>query len=244
MGRREANRGLFQGLTYVVCSTTQLHDYRLSLTTGAAGAVVLVTATALGPGSQQAQLFTGTLDLNGQSNVTVGSIRLAAGSASTLINGDASQASQLRKLHRFFGGQTPNIGGPGNLMLGGVLSDGGLNKIGSGTLMLASSNNSYSGGTTISAGTLAVTNAASLGTGGLSIGPATLEVSGNFGDARNISLTDPNAAIQVDSNITYSNSGTLSGNGGLTLSGPGTLILSGDANTYSGGTKVEAGPWR
>jgi len=118
---------------------------------------------------------------------------------------------------------------------------GGLLKTGAGALIL-SGNNTYSGGTTLSRGTLAVTNAYSLGasSGSLAIGPATLEVAGSFSDARNISLTDPGATIQVDPAFIYSNSGTLSGIGGLTLSGAGTLVLSG-SNTYTGGTTIAAG---
>ena len=134
---------------------------------------------------------------------------------------------------------------PANLTIGSVIADNGgataLTKAGSATLTLTGSN-TYSGATTIAAGTLAVSNGASLGVagGGLSIGPTTLEVAGNFSDARNINLTAPASTIQVDPAFTYSNSGTLSGPGGLTLSGSGTLVLSGSSD-YTGGTFVDDG---
>ncbi len=113
---------------------------------------------------------------------------------------------------------------------------------GNGGTLLLSGSNTYSGDTTISGGTLAVTNPASLGAanGSLSIGPATLEVTSGFSSTRNIALTDPQATIQVDPSVTYSNAGAISGTGGLNKTGAGELVLS-SSDTYSGGTVVEAG---
>ncbi len=87
-----------------------------------------------------------------------------------------------------------------------------------------------------------MTNAASLGasSGAVTIGPATLEVSGAFASARNISLSSSAAAISVDATQSYTNSGIVSGNGGLSLTGQGLVTLSG-INTYTGGTKITAG---
>ena len=145
-------------------------------------------------------------------------------------------------------GNVLTVGSGNNLSstFSGVIADGtggvgSLIKVGMGILTLDGSN-TYSGSTTLSGGTLAVANASSLGasSGSLVIGPATLEVAGNFADGRNIYLTDPSATIQVDPSFTYSNSGTLSGTGGLSLTGPGTLILCG-SNSYTGGTFVDAG---
>ncbi len=128
---------------------------------------------------------------------------------------------------------------------------GGLLQNGSGTLSLAmngpglltlSGSNTYSGGTVLSAGTLDITNAASLGSSGgrLTIGPATLEVSGIVASARNLTLSSSTAAISVDPTQSYSNSGIISGNGGLSLTGQGLVALSG-INTYTGGTTISAG---
>ena len=128
---------------------------------------------------------------------------------------------------------------------------GGLLQNGAGTLSLAKNGpsllalsgiNTYSGGTVLSGGTLDVTNAASLGasSGAVTIGPATLEVSGAFASARNISLSSSAAAISVDATQSYTNSGIVSGNGGLSLTGQGLVTLSG-INTYTGGTKITAG---
>jgi len=132
-------------------------------TTGAAGIVKLIGPTALGPGSEAAQLFTGILDLNGQKNVTVGSLLLAFGGASTLINGNTSQEAIYGNPINL-NGQTPNIGGPGNLTLGGAITNGGLKKVGSGTLILSGSSNHFVG-TVVESGTLILTNAGAIGNG-------------------------------------------------------------------------------
>jgi len=118
----------------------------------------------------------------------------------------------------------------------------GVTKLGDGTLVFDKTN-TYTGGTTISAGMLAVTNAASLGatSGSLTIGAATLQVTTNsFTSGRNIGLTDDFSTIDVDTALTYTNTGTLSGIGGLTKIGDGTLALSG-SNTYKGATTLSAG---
>jgi fibronectin-binding autotransporter adhesin len=140
-----------------------------------------------------------------------------------------------------------NVGAGDTLIISSVIahsssvSDTGLIKSGPGLLTLTGVN-TYTSGTTIIGGTLAVTKPASLGAAGglLTIGPGTLEIAGNLSDARNIRLSAAGATIQVDSLLTYRNSGTLSGSGGLSLSGPGRLILSG-SNDYTGGTHVNSG---
>ncbi len=109
-------------------------------------------------------------------------------------------------------------------------------------LLTLSGTNTYSGGTVLSAGTLDITNAASLGASGgrLTIGPATLEVSGIVASARNLTLSSSAAAISVDQAQSYSNSGIISGSGGLSLTGQGLVGLSG-IDTYAGGTTISAG---
>ena len=151
-------------------------------TTGAAGTVKLLTGTALGPSSQQTQLFAGTLDLNGQTGVTVGSLVLESGSSSSLINGNTSAAASYGNVLDFNGG-TPNIGGAGNLTLSGVLQNGGFAKIGGGTLVLSNAN-TYTGGTTISSGTLLV-NGSIASSSGVSV--ASSAVLGGIGSVPTIS---------------------------------------------------------
>jgi autotransporter-associated beta strand protein len=128
-----------------------------------------------------------------------------------------------------------------NLTLSGVIDgSGALQKTGIGTLTLTGTN-TYSGGSTISAGTLVINSASSLGasTGTLTLNAGTLEVSGSFSSSRNIILGDTASTIVVDASQTYTNTGTISGIGGLTKAGLGTLVLG--TTSYSGGTSLIAG---
>jgi len=100
-------------------------------------------------------------------------------------------------------------------------SNGSLTKIGTGTLMLTNTNNSYSGGTTVSGGTL------QLGDGVSNNGA----VAGNITD--NATLAFANPAAQ-----TYG--GIVSGSGGVTVSGSGVETLS-NVSSYSGMTNVTGG---
>lgn len=92
-------------------------------------------------------------------------------------------------------------------------------KTGAGTQILSGAN-SYGGATTINGGVLQI--------GG---GGATGTLPGNVTDNATLAFNRTN-------NVTYS--GVISGNGRLVQAGSGTLILGG-ANTYSGGTTINAG---
>ena len=145
------------------------------------------------------------------------------------------------------------------LTLSGAIGGGGrLEKSGAGTLVLSASNN-YSGGTTLSAGTLRVNQTHALGSGHLSqsSGSSLLQIGTTGTIANSMSLynvqfsanatltgakTLNNATYTVDSGITATEQGVLSGSGGLTKSGAGALVLHGSANnTYTGATVVNAG---
>ena len=98
---------------------------------------------------------------------------------------------------------------------GEMVGTGGLVKSGAGILTLSGAN-SYNGGTTVSAGTL----------------------SGNTSSLQG-AITN-NATVIFDQAINGTYAGVMGGTGGLVKSGTGILTLSG-ANTYSGGTTVNAG---
>ncbi|MGA2061036.1 MAG: autotransporter-associated beta strand repeat-containing protein [Thermoguttaceae bacterium] len=135
----------------------------------------------------------------------------------------------------------------------GVLSgNGGLTKIGTGTLTLTTSN-TFSGDTKISGGNITLSTANALqkstldynGYGGtLSFGTLTGAAFGGLKGSQNLSLTNTgSAAVQLQAGgngQSTSYSGVLSGAGSLTKTGTGSLILSG-ANAYTGSTTISAG---
>jgi autotransporter-associated beta strand protein len=158
-----------------------------------------------------------------------------------------------------------------NLTVGGVISGGSsLTKAGNGTLTLGGAN-IYTGGTIFGtgtpAGTLNINNATALGTGTFTISGGSNAIIDNT-TAGAITLSNNNAQVW-NGNFTFTGTqslnlgvgavtlggsrivtvnannltvgGIISGSGfGLTKAGNGTLTLSG-ANTYTGGTTVNAG---
>lgn len=104
--------------------------------------------------------------------------------------------------------------------LNGIISgSGSLTQAGNGTAILAA-DTTYTGGTTIAAGTL------QLGAGGTT--------GSVIGDIVN------HGTLAVDRDASASIANAISGSGGVRILGPGTITLTG-ANSYSGGTLVEAG---
>jgi fibronectin-binding autotransporter adhesin len=117
----------------------------------------------------------------------------------------------------------------------------GLAKTGAGTLVLGGAN-TYSGGTTVRAGTLQVAADNNLGaaSGGLTLDGGTLHATSGFASSRAVSLGAGGGGFDVDLVQTLRLSGAVSGDGALVKSGQGTLVL-GAANSYGGGTAVNAG---
>jgi autotransporter-associated beta strand protein len=137
-------------------------------------------------------------------------------------------------------------GNNASTMFSGVIQDDGptgLTKIGSGTLTLTGAN-TYSGGTNIDAGTLAVANNSALGLGAVTLGGGVLQSGAPGLSLANAFAIDTTGGV-IDA---QANALTLSGpigngdgaTGVLTKIGSGTLTLAG-ANTYSGGTNIDAG---
>ncbi|WP_253256654.1 autotransporter-associated beta strand repeat-containing protein [Stenotrophomonas sp. VV52] len=216
-----------------------------------AGTLLLGNAQALGTGTLSAADGTaldttaaaqlannialdGTLNLVGSNDLTLaGNI---AGSGGLVKDGDTTLT--LTGTNSYGGGTTVNAGtlvGTSASLQGGIANEsavvfdqagdgtfngsisgsGTLTKQGGGALRLAGAN-SYSGGTTVEAGTL-------------------------IGDTDSLQgdITD-NATLVFDQGSDGTYAGVISGNGSLVKQGGGTLALTG-ANSYSGGTTINAG---
>ena len=117
-----------------------------------------------------------------------------------------------------------------------IIGTGSLIKSGSGVLTLTG-NNAYNG--TVNGGTLSVNNNAELGNS-LTLNGGTLQTTATgITLFRSITLGAGGGTLDTDGNA-VTLSGAISGSGSLTKIGDGTLSLTG-ADTYSGGTDVEAG---
>ncbi|EAT59359.1 autotransporter-associated beta strand repeat-containing protein [Chlorobium ferrooxidans] len=126
----------------------------------------------------------------------------------------------------------------------GVISgSGGINKAGTGVLLLMGTN-TYSGGTTLTSGTLSLGSSGAIGsTGAITFSGGTLQyTASNTTDYSGRFSNEASQSYKVDTNgqdVTLAS--VLSSSGGtLTKSGSGTLTLSG-VNNYTGVTTVSAG---
>ena len=124
-----------------------------------------------------------------------------------------------------------------------VSGNGGLSKLGAGTLVLSGAN-TYSGGTAVQSGMLSVSADQNLGAaaGGLTLNGTTLQVTGTAFNttARSVTLANGGSLDIADAGNTLEFTQAVSGSGGLTKLGAGTLALSG-VNSYTGGTSVQGG---
>jgi len=137
----------------------------------------------------------------------------------------------------------------GSQAISGILAGAGaLKKTGTGDLFLDGAN-TYSGGTTIDGGRLFVDGDSRLGTapaiptpGSLTFDDGTLTTTASFtlNANRGIALNSGGGTFETYSDATLSYGGIIAGAGALTKTGDGALALSG-ANTYSGGTTINAG---
>lgn len=230
----------------------------LNLVNGGSGNTVIrvdpnATATlglTLGGAGTLAKFDTGTLVLNGNNTYTGGTALnggalvvgndnalgtgvLTAAGGTTLDNNAAVTLGNAAVLNGAMA-----IGGSHALVLNGRISGkGSLQKKGAATLTLNDAN-TYTGGTGLNAGQLLLGNNAALGTGALTVGgAASLDGSTDLQLANGINLGGP---LTLAGSNALALNGAISGTGSLVKNGNGALLLTG-ANTYSGGTTLNAG---
>lgn len=122
-----------------------------------------------------------------------------------------------------------------------ISGSGAVEKTQAGTLFLTQTN-TYTGGTAINDGTISITTDANLGAaaGGLFFDGGTLATTADITTARDTILAAQGGSFATNAATKLSITSVIAGAGSLSKAGDGTLVLSG-ANTYTGGTVVEAG---
>ncbi len=138
-------------------------------------------------------------------------------------------------------------------LAGPITGPGSLNKIGSGTLIVAASN-SYSGGTSISQGALQLANAAAIQNSTVSINTdngllfspdiGTFNVGGLAGSnalALNDTSGTPIMLVAGGNNQDTTFGGAISGSGTLIKAGTGSLDLTGSSSSWTGGMILDPG---
>ncbi|MBN9541180.1 MAG: autotransporter-associated beta strand repeat-containing protein, partial [Alphaproteobacteria bacterium] len=176
--------------------------------------------------------FTGTNTYSGLTTISMGSSLTFGGTGS--IQGNVANSGTLQ------------FAGTGTSTFGGEISGSGAVEQVSGTTVLTGTS-SYTGGTTISGGTLRLGVGGKLAlTGAVTVTGGTFDLDGNAQTIGALSGTSGTVALgnggvlTVDQSSNTSFAGVIAGDGSLIKAGSGTLVLDG-ANTYTGGTIVNAG---
>jgi autotransporter-associated beta strand protein len=200
----------------------------------------------------------GELILNGAFVNGTQNVILRNGSAQVLTLADGPTAA----LEVVLGNATDNvvvIDGAGGITVSSIVSgfDRQLTKAGSGAGRLTLSGaNTFGGGVNLAAGTLRLASATAAGTGAITQSAGTtleIDTTGTVTNAMSLyhvstlqtvtlsgAKTLNNSTYTVTTGTTTTESGILSGSGGLTKEGAGTLLVTG-SNSYEGATEVNAG---
>jgi fibronectin-binding autotransporter adhesin len=203
----------------------------------------------------------GTLTLSGVNTygggtvINAGAISIAAATglgnpnnALSFNGGTLTTSATLTTARAIFlgtGGGTADVLGGTTLSLSGTISGpGALTKIAGGTLALTGAN-TYLGGTTNSAGVISINSDAALGDSGstVTLNNSTLSTIASFATARSISLNSGTSFLLINTGVSNTFSGIISGTAAVTKSGKGLLILTGN-NTFTNTLSISAGTLR
>jgi fibronectin-binding autotransporter adhesin len=219
---------------------------------GGANAITKTGAGLLALNGTSSQV--GAVNLNGGTTSfvsgalgTAGALNFGGGTL-RFATGNTEDISSARAISLLTGSGVFDTNGNDVTFAGIVQGTDGLTKAGTGILTLSGAN-TYAGKTTVNDGTLKIAANGNLGAtpgvatpGNLTIGAGTLELSTSvtLAAARGVQLTSSSASIVMPAASTNAINGIITGTGKLNLSGAASLTLAG-ANTYSGGTLIDAG---
>ena len=157
-------------------------------------------------------IFTNTNTYTGGTTISSGTFQFGNGGAS----GNAGAGPILNNSHLVFNRSD------GEEYTYAITGTGDVTKAGAGTLVFTNDGNTYSGGTTISGGAIQIGNGGTTGR----LGPGTV-------------LNNSHLILNRSDDTDYA--GSMTGTGDLIQSGTGAVTFSGNANTFSGGTIINAG---
>jgi autotransporter-associated beta strand protein len=218
------------------------------------GTLRLVNTNAVGTGGAQSITVASGAVLDVQAvnlpqNITIGGTGITAGGA--LINSGAT-AGSIAGTVTLTAPTSLGGTGTGNLILNGVLTDGGsqITKVGTNTVVLANAGNSITQSVNVTAGVLGATSDAALGTAGLGItinnGAAAggFEAFGTFTTTRTVTFantTNTNNLLNVSLGNTFTLASALTAPNGFQKGDPGVLLLTNAGNNFGTGAVTVAG---
>jgi fibronectin-binding autotransporter adhesin len=244
LGARQLTAGTANSTTF----TGTINDGGLAGGTGGslvkqgAGTLTLTGANTYSGGTN---LKGGVLAVNSDANLGSGSLHFDGGTLEVLAGGGLFSG---KGISLGAGGGTFLVdAGTRSALFGAITGPGALTKAGAGTLTLTGTN-TYTGGNIISAGTLALAGelapggAVVVGNGGtFDISLGGIQTIGDLNGSGTVNLGENQLTVGTANNTTFSGTIEDGGDGGsLVKQGAGTLTLTG-ANTYTGGTTINAG---